>query len=68
MEKHSINHNTANDGNMLLDAVICPNFCFDGMVKTYEYERALYDLRKCPYCKGKGKVSEKESKRIDALL
>ena len=56
--------NTINDK----DAVICPNLCFDGMMKIYVYERALYDLVKCPYCKGKGKVSQSEANRIDALL
>ena len=64
MEKVSNKHQTATD----VDAVICPNLCFNGMVKIYEYQRALYDLVKCPYCKGKGKVSKQEAIRIDALL
>ena len=68
MEKVSNNHQTATDVYTMLDAVICPNLCFNGMVKSYEYERALYDLEKCPYCKGKGKVSKNEASRIDALL
>ena len=68
MEKVSNKHQTATDEYTLLDAVICPNLCFNGMVKIYEYERALYDLVKCPYCKGKGKVSQNEANRIDALL
>jgi len=68
MEKVSNNHQTATDVYTVLDAVICPNFCFDGMVKIHECERALYDLVKCPYCKGKGKVSQNEANRIDALL
>ena len=68
MTKDKITTETATDVYTVLDAVICPNLCFDGMVKIYEYERALYDLVKCPYCKGKGKVSQNEANRIDALL
>jgi hypothetical protein len=64
----TFNNENDNFTKPMLDAVICPNLCFDGMVKTYGYERALYDLVKCPYCKGKGKVSQQESKRINALL
>lgn len=68
MIKDKITNETATDVYTMLDAVICPNLCFNGMVKVFEYERALYDLVKCPYCKGKGKVTEQEAKRIDALL
>jgi hypothetical protein len=68
MKNVDLKNETPTFGNVLLDAVICPNLCFNGMVKTYEYERALYDLVKCPYCKGKGKVSQNEANRIDALL
>lgn len=68
MEKVSNKHQTATDVYTMLDAVICPNLCFNGMVKIFDYERALYDLVKCPYCKGKGKVTEQEAKRIDTLL
>jgi hypothetical protein len=68
MEKVTNKHQTATDVYTVLDAVICPNLCFNGMVKIYEYEHALYDLVKCPYCKGKGKVSQNEANRIDALL
>lgn len=68
MEETLNKHQTATDVYTMLDAVICPNLCFNGMVKTFEYERSLYDLVKCPYCKGRGKVSKKEAKCIDALL
>lgn len=68
MEKVSNKHQTTTDVYTMLDAVSCPNLCFNGMVKIFEYERALYDLVKCPYCKGKGKVTEQEAKRIDTLL
>jgi hypothetical protein len=68
MEKVLNKQQTATDVYTVLDAVICPNLCFNGMVKIYEYERALYDLVKCPYCKGKGKVTKNEASRIDALL
>lgn len=68
MEKVSNRQQTATYVYTVLDVVICPNLCFNGMVKIYEYERALYDLVKCPYCKGKGKVSKNEATRIDALL
>jgi len=68
MKNVDLKNETPTFVNVLLDAVICPNLCFNGMVKTYEYERALYDLVKCPYCKGKGKVSQNEANRIDALL
>lgn len=68
MKKVSNKHQNATDAYTMLDVVICPNLCFNGMVKVFEYERALYDLVKCPYCKGKGKVTEQEAKRIDALL
>lgn len=68
MIKDKITNENATDAYTMLDAVICPNLCFNGMVKVFEYERALYDLVKCPYCKGKGKVTEQEAKRIDALL
>lgn len=68
MEKVSNKHQTATDVYTVLDAVICPNLCFDGMIKIYEYKRALYDLVKCPYCKGRGKVSKNEATIIDTLL
>lgn len=68
MKKVSNKHQNATDAYTMLDAVLCPNLCFNGMVKVFEYERALYDLVKCTYCKGKGKVTEQEAKRIDALL
>ena len=52
-----------------LQVVRCPNFCLDGMVKTfYNSEKALFDLVKCPHCKGKGKVSYQESKIIEKKL
>lgn len=68
MEEILNKHQAATDVYTVLDAVICPNLCFDGMVKIYEYQRGLYDLVKCPYCKGKGKVSKQDAIRIDTLL
>jgi hypothetical protein len=51
-----------------LNYVKCPNMCHSGMTKILMYDRALYDMVKCPYCKGKGIVSKEEAKKIDALL
>jgi hypothetical protein len=60
--------NASMDDQRMLGVVSCPNLCFNGMVKIYEYERALYDLVKCPYCKGKGEVTEAKSKEIEGVL
>ena len=62
------NAGTKPDGYTLLGVVTCPNRCFNGMVKVHEYERALYDLVKCPYCKGKGEVTQNRAKEIEAIL
>ena len=66
----SLNKNEKQNRNFVkpILEVICPNYCFNGMVKIFQDEKALYDLVKCPYCKGKGTVSENESKRIEAIL
>ena len=53
----------------VLGVVTCPNRCFDGQVKYYPSpEIALFDMRSCPLCKGKGKVTAEEAKRIEAML
>lgn len=44
----------------------CPNYCIDGKVKHYpNTDIALYNMVKCPYCKGKGKVTEQEAIKIN---
>ena len=48
--------------------VICPNRCINGMVKFFQNERALFHLVKCPYCKGKYKVTQLEAVRIESIL
>ena len=44
--------------------VACPNCMGSGSVKTYEDDRALYDLKPCPDCKGKKEVSADRAKAI----
>ena len=52
----------------MTDLVRCPNLCFYGKIKIFEYERAFYDLIKCKYCKGKGKVTKNEADKIQKEL
>lgn len=47
----------------------CPNICFNGKVPFYtDPDKALYSLSECPYCKGKGKVSETDYEQIDKKI
>ena len=48
-----------NEDNIL---VRCPNMCLDGHVKHWPNEkRALWVLKDCPVCNGKGKLTKKEA-------
>lgn len=45
--------------------VRCPNLCTQGQVKVYpDPDRALFDLKPCPDCKGKGKVTPEQAALI----
>jgi len=47
----------------------CPNMCLGGQVKYYPNpEKALFDMRSCQFCKGKGEVTAEEAKKIEAML
>lgn len=48
--------------------VRCPNMCFDGMIKHYQDDKALYTFIKCPFCRGTGEVKESEVKRINKKI
>lgn len=48
--------------------VDCPNCMGSGSVKTYEDNRALYDLKACPDCKGKKQVSADRAKAIQRSI
>lgn len=52
-----------------LGIVKCPNLCNGGKVKHYpDPTIALYDTVECPYCNGKGEVTEQQAMRINAML
>lgn len=46
----------------------CPNFCCDGIILIRDKEKALYDTKQCPYCKGIGKVTKKQAIKIEKQL
>ena len=48
--------------------VRCPNLCVNGQIKQVESTRALHIFVVCPYCKGKGKVTQEEAIEIDKKL
>ena len=49
--------------------VQCPNMCDDGKVRHYPDKTiALYNMITCPYCKGKGEVTEQQARRINSML
>lgn len=67
------NTNIENTESMQYDTVLgvvtCPNRCLNGQVKYYpNTERAFFDMRSCPFCKGKGKVTIEEAQNIEAVL
>lgn len=49
--------------------VRCPNMCLDGSVKHYpDPSKALWELVKCPFCKGEGDVTKEEAEKIEEKL
>ena len=52
-----------------LEHVKCPNLCSIGYVKYYpDAKKALFDLKKCQYCKGIGYIPKKDYNKINKTI
>ncbi|BBI90582.1 hypothetical protein HYO65_gp190 [Tenacibaculum phage PTm1] len=53
---------------MKVEQTKCPNLCFNGSVKHFTEDRALFTMDNCKFCKGTGTVPKDEYESINKSI